>query len=337
MSWRVTDRFTIYHEQGMYALSPTVTRTPSGDLLVTFQRAPYSIHPHHEHPLFSVIACRSSDEGQTWSGPQLVTSDPYGGVMDRGVHRLPDGSLFLHASCNELVPADDTAHGNRWISRPGKPFWVRSTDDGHTWSAPVRFPPLPDAVWGAPAQHSGVSRSGLLAMPDGCLLLPSKATDKPDGAFPCFGMLRVSHDMGQTWDYGGRIAEDEIAHFSEPTIHRTPKGRILVLFRCHPGALGQDILRQQGFDQPAAQDPQFVGRFLALVHSDLRKSTAAPVTCSGSEMGASSSLSVPAGRASAGAACAFLTPKAPTSTPPPKASSPPMATALTAATPGRCN
>lgn len=268
MSWRVSNRFTIYHERGMYALSPTVTRTPAGDLLVTFQRAPYSRHPHHEHPLFDVIACRSSDEGQTWSGPHLVTSDPRGGVMDRGVHALPDGSLFLHASCNELVPAEDTAHGNRWISRPGKPFWVRSTDDGHTWSDPVRFPPLPDAVWGAPAQHSGVSRSGLLAMPDGRLLLPSKATDKPDGTFPCFGMLRVSHDMGQTWDYGGRIAEDAIAHFSEPTIHRTPRGRILVLFRCHPGALGQDILRGQGFDQPASQDPQFVGRFLALVHSD---------------------------------------------------------------------
>ena len=63
MSWRVSNRFTIYHERGMYALSPTVTRTPAGDLLVTFQRAPYSRHPHHEHPLFDVIACRSSDEG----------------------------------------------------------------------------------------------------------------------------------------------------------------------------------------------------------------------------------------------------------------------------------
>ena len=28
MSWRVAERMTIYHESGMYALSPTLTRTP---------------------------------------------------------------------------------------------------------------------------------------------------------------------------------------------------------------------------------------------------------------------------------------------------------------------
>ena len=171
MSWQVVDRMTIYHESGMYALSPTVTRTPSGSLLVTFQRATHLGYSHHEHPLFNVQACRSEDEGQTWSGPHLVTVDPRGGVMDRGVHTLPDGSIFLHSSCTELVPAEDAVeHGGSWVVQHGKPFWVRSRDDGHTWSAPVRFPPLPDAVWGHPAQHSGVSRSGLLVMPDGRLL-----------------------------------------------------------------------------------------------------------------------------------------------------------------------
>ena len=40
MSWQVVDRMTIYHESGMYALSPTVTRTPAGSLLVTFQEQP---------------------------------------------------------------------------------------------------------------------------------------------------------------------------------------------------------------------------------------------------------------------------------------------------------
>ena len=151
MSWQVVDRMTIYHETGMYALSPTVTRTPSGSLLVTFQRATHLGYSHHEHPLFNVQACRSEDEGQTWSGPHLVTVDPRGGVMDRGVHTLPDGSIFLHSSCTELVPAEDAVeHGGSWVVQHGKPFWVRSRDDGHTWSAPVRFPPLPDAVWGHP-------------------------------------------------------------------------------------------------------------------------------------------------------------------------------------------
>ena len=98
--------------------------------------------------------------------------------------------------------------------------------------------------------------------------MPSKATDLTTGEFRYFGMLRVSRDMGETWKYGGRIAEDPVAHFSEPTIHRTPSGRILVLFRCHPGRLGPDIVRDQGFDGPFTTDPQFVGRLLVLVYSD---------------------------------------------------------------------
>ena len=98
----------------------------------------------------------------------------------------------------------------------------------------MRFPRLPDAVWGHPAEHSGVCRSGLLELPGGRLLMPSKATERPRGEQPYFGMLRISDDQGETWTYGGRIAQDPIVHFSEPAIHRTPSGRIVVLYRCHP-------------------------------------------------------------------------------------------------------
>lgn len=267
MGWQVTERMTIYREDGFYALAPNVNRTPGGDLLVTFQRATHTGVANHNHPLFNVQACRSSDEGRTWSDPRLVTIDPRGGVMDRSCHTLPDGSIFLHASCTELVPTDESkAHGRDWTVRFGMPFWVRSTDDGHTWTDPVRFPPVPDAINGHPANHTGVSRSGLLAMPDGRLLLPSKATDVTH-EFRYFGMLRVSRDMGETWEYGGRICEDPIAHFSEPAIHRTPKGRILVLYRCHAGALGADVVRRQGLTGAHVTDPGFEGRFLALVDS----------------------------------------------------------------------
>ena len=268
MSWKVTDRMTIYREEGFYALAPNVNRTPNGDLLMIFQRATHIGMANHNHPLFNAQACRSSDEGQTWSDAYLVTIDPRGGVMDRSCHTLPDGSLFLHCSCTELVPAEGSvAHGRDWTVRYGMPFWVRSTDDGYTWTKPVRFPPLPDAINGDPAQHTGVSRSGLLVMPDGRLFLPSKATDVTD-EFRYFGMLRISHDMGETWEYGGRICEDEVAHFSEPTIHRTPSGRILVLYRCHTGALGPDIVRRQSLTGPHVTDPSFEGRVLVLVYSD---------------------------------------------------------------------
>ena len=170
--------------------------------------------------------------------PHLVTVDPRGGILDFGTHALPDGSLFLHASTTQLVPKPDESQGSHWTAQRGLPFWVRSRDDGRSWSEPERFPPLPDALWGHPATHSGVCRSGLALHPDGRLLLPSKATERPDGSFPFFGMMRVSRDLGATWEYGGRIAQDPTTHFSEPAIHITPNGRILVLYRCHPDILG---------------------------------------------------------------------------------------------------
>ena len=45
MSWEVVERMTIYHDEGMYALAPNVVRTPSGDLMVFFQRAPHLGYP----------------------------------------------------------------------------------------------------------------------------------------------------------------------------------------------------------------------------------------------------------------------------------------------------
>ncbi len=234
MSWRVVNHVTIYREEGWYGAHPNVIRTPGGDLLALFHRSPSVGYSHHGHPCFDLRACRSTDDGTTWGPQTFVTLDPLGGIIDFGTHTLPDGSIFLHTSTVALVPkGEDKRESDQWVSQGGIPFWVRSTDDGRTWSEPVRFPPLPDAVWGHPASHSGVARSQLVVLPDGRMLLPSKATDHEDGSSPYFGMVRVSRDLGETWEYGGRIAEDAVAHFSEPAIHRTPSGRLIALFRCH--------------------------------------------------------------------------------------------------------
>ena len=123
MGWKIVDRLTIYREEGFYALAPNVNRTPKGDLLVTFQRATHLGFANHNHPLFNVQSVRSSDEGKSWGEARLVTIDPLGGVMDRSCHTLPDGSLFLHSSCTELVPAEGSgAHGHDWTVKFGMPF-----------------------------------------------------------------------------------------------------------------------------------------------------------------------------------------------------------------------
>ena len=255
MTWKVLEHFTVYREQNMYAAHPNVVRTKTGDLLVVFHRSPFLGHSNHSNPLFNLYLCRSVDDGKTWGDCSLVTADQYGGVIDFGTHILEDGSIFIHAATVQLIPSlAQKQHGiaeeTNWISRPGIPFWIKSFDHGLSWSEPKRFPKITGATWGDPAEHSGVSRSGLLNLSGGRLLLPSKATENAAEGFPYFGMLRESKDMGETWEYRGRIIQYTVAHFSEPAIHITPKGRIIVLYRCHPeGTLG-------------------AAKFLALVYSD---------------------------------------------------------------------
>ena len=197
MGWRVADHFTIYREKGWYGAHPNIVRTAVGDLLTLFHRSPATGFSHHSHPLFDVRACRSSDEGLSWGRPELVTSYPYGGVLDFGTHTLSNGEIFLHGSTVDLVPADDPEDSKHaWVSRPGEGFHVRSRNKGTIWSHPERFPQLPDAVNGHPASHTGICRSGLLETPDGRLLLPGKATDHPEGKPPFFGMMQASQDNG---------------------------------------------------------------------------------------------------------------------------------------------
>jgi len=233
MSWRVAHQMTIYRSKDWYSAHPAILRCPDGSLLVFFHRSPAHGYSRHSHPLFDIRLCRSTDEGVSWSRPQFVTSDPRGGILDFGAHCLPNDDIYIHGSTVELVPERSHPQAH-WISKGGIPFWTRSSDHGRTWSDPVRFPQLPDTTWGHPASHSGVCRSGLLAMPDGRLLLPGKSTCHPEGIMPFFGMMQCSMDMGETWQYEGPIAQDDIAHFSEPAITMTPGGRIMVLFRCHP-------------------------------------------------------------------------------------------------------
>ena len=92
MSWQVVDHVTIYREEGMYGAHPNVLRTQAGELLALFHRSPFGGCSHHAHPLFDVRACRSADEGQTWSnnGPVTLPLE-----MPAHLAKLRDGSVLL--------------------------------------------------------------------------------------------------------------------------------------------------------------------------------------------------------------------------------------------------
>lgn len=245
MSWQVVGHMTVYREAGWYAGHPNIVRTPGGDLLALFHRSPdhragddpYP-YAHHAHPMFDVRSRRSTDEGRNWGPVELVIVNSRGAILDFGTHTLSDGSILLHASAGQLVPLAkrDPPPGccdpqGNWGTESSAPFHVRSRDDGRTWSSPAHFPPIPGALNKHPATHYGVCRSGLVEMGNDRLLLPGKATADPEGWPPYFGMLQVSDDLGGTWYYGGKIADDPETHFSEPGMIRAPSGRILAVYR----------------------------------------------------------------------------------------------------------
>ena len=299
---------------------PHPGRGPAGQLPA---RPPPSGTPTTSIRLFQVLACRSGDDGRTWER---------GGPGDRRPHGRGHGPRPARPARRQPVPP-------RLLQRAGPRGWARGSTAGDgsrgraspsgcapaTTAAPGRRPaasrlcPTPSGATRPSTPASAAA--GCWPWPDGRLLLPSKATDRPGGAFPCFGMLRVSRDMGETWEYGGRIAEDDVAHFSEPAIHRTPSGRILVLFPLPPGGPGSRHPPRPGLrGTDRAGPPVSLNRLLAPRRVRRRRrhldalgarpgSTAARPTCSACGTAASSSPSAPAGRANGACAGRVLDPE----------------------------
>lgn len=122
---------------------------------------------------------RSADGGKTW---QIVTiaaqiNDNAGhstGFNETALAQLSGGKIVA------MMRSADDQHNNP--EADGSLFESTSTDDGMTWSAPVKTP-----IWGYPAN--------LLVLKNGDLLCTYGYRRRPFGIRAC-----LSHDGGATWD-----------------------------------------------------------------------------------------------------------------------------------------
>ena len=134
-----------------------------------------------------IMACRSSDQGKTWSKPELV----YDGKLDAGP------SATCVTSKGTVIQIINVQAS--WYGFPKAPtghqklntqqLYIRSTDHGRTWSKPRQL------------KSSGTyytrGRSRILQLPDGGLLW--MCYDMNEGGSLLDGTIHRSDDDGKTW------------------------------------------------------------------------------------------------------------------------------------------
>lgn len=156
---QILKHMTIYGAGSSYCAWPAITRAANGDLLVLFCES-----EEHLGPDGRILLMRSSDNGSTWQGPEVV----YDTVVDdreSGITVLADGRLLAHLwsthwqekAYRGLAPNSyESSVLQRWIehvnrsvyqnARPLQRAWLSiSHDNGRTWSKPVDGP---DSVHG---------------------------------------------------------------------------------------------------------------------------------------------------------------------------------------------
>src|SRR5581483_8103350 len=154
---------------------------------------------------------RSSDRGETWGSPSLIAEDPGNrrNFEEPSLTRLKSGKLIsmtrITAGRSELWP--DSQDGYLWQSE--------SSDEGRTWSAPVKT-----AIWGYPAE--------VLELRDGRLLCVYGYRKKPFGIRAC-----ISRDEGRTWDVNREIVLRDDGGTSDlgyPSSVQFADGRVLTVY-----------------------------------------------------------------------------------------------------------
>ncbi|WZO98843.1 sialidase family protein [Isosphaeraceae bacterium EP7] len=149
----------------------------------------------------------SRDDGQGWTPPVEVAK------WDEGGKRLPCWNPVLY----------QPKGGPLWLFYKAGPtpanWWgmlISSTDDGKTWSAPVR---LPDGILG-PVKNKPIT------LKDGTILSPTSFEDKGWRVH-----FERTNDLGKTWQTVGPVEDDKPWEAIQPTLLVHPNGHIQALSR----------------------------------------------------------------------------------------------------------
>ena len=174
------------HSAGYWHVSFATPVVLHDSLLEPYRKMGFDLQ--HQAPTGGrIMACRSRDRGRSWSQPRTI----YDGPLDSSPSATfvtARGTLLQIANVQASWYGFDTAPAGHQALNT-RQLVLRSTDHGHTWSAP------------APLHGSGSyytrGRSRILPLPDGGLLWMSY--DMNRGSSLLDGTIHRSDDDGLSW------------------------------------------------------------------------------------------------------------------------------------------
>ena len=245
----------LYKNPYSYCAHPHVARAGNGDLLVVFNRAPRRacvLHPPEE-PLFHNLLMRSSDDGVTWSMPEVVPSYDFHGTECAGLTVLRSGVVLLNQWRFRWLPLGlaRSLQGTMAIAFPETFMrgWLNSPEhDTGPWRtlAPEQIAPYargPGETWVHLSNDHGQSFlrsvrldthpfSGGYGMRGACELCSGDVV-LPLSDIPQWRIVFAvrSRDGGLTWEAPVKVAEQAGSEFEEPTLIETRPGQLLMILR----------------------------------------------------------------------------------------------------------
>ena len=232
---------------GSYEAFPDLARLHDGRLICVFYAGYGHVSlPREDWPLGGRICfVLSSDEGQTWTAPQVLYDGP-GDERDPSITQLREGGLictFFRAGSAEV-----------WMTRSddGAETWStpRKIVSGYYVSAPIRELPSGRLLLGLYAQGSDTAHGAVIASDDGgktwrpaididnggvhldaetdlVALKDGRVYAIQRGGRGATMHWSISHDQGETWTKSASVGFPGHA----PYLHRTRDGVVVLAYR----------------------------------------------------------------------------------------------------------
>ena len=233
----------ICRQDGNYLGWPTIASCSNGELLVVFS----GDREEHACPYGKTHMIRSSDQGLSWSKPEIINNSPLddrdaglsvleSGTMIVSWFTAPWGAAIKGASEQKLYPEKQIDAWTRHYQKVSKSDaqsclgnWTRrSTDGGQTWGTPV------NSIASTP--------HGPKQLADGRMLYVG--IDDVYSAEPKLISVE-SVDEGKSWKQIGTMPIPEFhqaIQYCEPNAVQSTDGKIICLWRHQPDETADSII-----------------------------------------------------------------------------------------------
>jgi len=231
-------------QEGRYIGWPCIAQASNGDLLAVFS----GDRDGHVSDDGKEQMIRSRDQGKTWGDPVTVFDFPVDD-RDAGIVRTRTGAILVTWFTGPPYHTDLQGH-----------YLVRSTDDGHTWSDPIRTDVTTPH---GPIQVSD-GRLVYIGQRPHCSHTQPANFNGPPAESPMFVSVIESSDDGLSWNHLTDFpvpADASMLSFDEAHMVETATGDLLAQFRdCNaPNQLWQSRSRDGGRGWSTPQRTPIVG------------------------------------------------------------------------------